>query len=1390
MENGDDAQISKIAIGSTSDVFITFTPYWEDSSSLPANFDVSYKWGKGNASIVDAHLVWSPDDSSFGTVNQQFHIYVKDLGFNINDYKSGEAPSVVMAGGVCVSRSFEIADVKLVSYRRGGKTLDAYCLTLNRATDDTIHAYFPSQYYPIQAGDNFVLEGIEMPDVYVQLAELRLLRAATDYLADNCDTSFIYKPTISNIYLQWNYDKMLAAGTPEKSIYWRLYAGLKFTFRGIPESLNPTDPLPIAEITIESVTIREGEKPIPQVGITLNNNIQQNTIQKLTTTVDRIYSAMANGTGGTGAAATNSMLLNLLRTEGGKLFLSKTSDDTASGVISFLKGALFGEGSAWGYVKQVAGDVRSWFKNLATDILTVTGHVKGNNGTLNVYDNIYSTGSGEFDGSLYAEEEIHSGGNIIADNDVIANNGNFEGTITTKNLRVTGSAYFWELIIDKIRAAGGSWLITPADGFEVEKVEVKQGCVRLLWKATDGEKKRKSMWVTGMQAICRTMNAAEGANYDFSNKYYWSVVVAASTDSGKQMGTIDGVAAHWIEISTELGFYDGSPLDAEVGDEVAQLGFRKSGTLSDDDKAKQSAIYIASYQSIDDSAKAPVIAIYEGIDSFSLANKRVSTISPKEVAFYATKFKIITGNDTQTIADYVDAKILVSAEGILSVVNSLPISRNLLLNTDFNITTSSGNGAMHIVPNIRYQGYRQQSKDANGNWVAKLTKNKHYVLSFYAKGTGKVSAIVNRVNVNSGASTYAVDGVFDLTSYWKRYKVEFDVPNTTVVLGYDVMLGYHDNTGSEVSDIDIMIARPQLEQSDSMTDWSGTDAKNILVNSALVDVSGIIPRGWQLWDDGGVPTLREIVPEMMLAYWDEWNDNQTQYDVATNRVTGEKWKSLEIRPAAQYQGVRQNSKVLYGTWEKVLKHGGTYTVSFFARGTGRSDCIVHLMKVLSDGSAEMIQNTWIGNEFSLSNDWKRFTIVFNALPGSSSDYDADGYAFRVMFGCYHENPPSNEDIFISRPQLEEGDTATVWHRGEENSEIMSSQIKQTADEISLAVKVDGKKRAGVTLNSNGVTIDGDKLHFNGTINDEVTIEGANLHILNDIDLQGLTTENVKRVKRDHNFPTVINMGIVESGEEVIKSVQVKGEAVSPQDFDVTHMVVLPFYDSDNTQWSAYQGSGKIVLNEDGTFNLYDNKKVVQWKKNGTRLVVSNEFIINYRNWQNAENGYEDDLGGFVVVCSDGRVVCLGNLNNTTNPLNPSNANGQYASQGHLHAGCFSCGGYLARFIVLLPGQSLQLRSQIISMNSRDVLIWIVENESEFVPYTNYDGGWKVKYMDFQARTGNDLSYKGGYASFNLADSLHGSYEAGIMVPKVMRLRGRQSQDYTDVDISFVDLYVQ
>lgn len=199
---------------------------------------------------------------------------------------------------------------------------------------------------------------------------------------------------------------------------------------------------------------------------------------------------------------------------------------------------------------------------------------------------------------------------------ITSTNINNSGTIKTKNLEVTGLAHFFELVIDKIKSAGGAALFTPADGFDVDIVEEIEGGYRLYWRCQDGNgNQRDNMWKTGDQALCMSFNKAKvGTSHDVANKYYWSLVTGvseAATPIEK-----DGEYYNYIEISSSD--CDGT-VNPEKGDSIVMLGYR-----GEDDKARQSAIYLSAYTSLDKGLNAPAFAQYRGINDFDLASHRKS----------------------------------------------------------------------------------------------------------------------------------------------------------------------------------------------------------------------------------------------------------------------------------------------------------------------------------------------------------------------------------------------------------------------------------------------------------------------------------------------------------------------------------------------------------------------------------------------------------------------------------------------------------------------------------------------------------------------------------------------------------------------------------------------
>ena len=80
------------------------------------------------------------------------------------------------------------------------------------------------------------------------------------------------------------------------------------------------------------------------------------------------------------------------------------------------------------------------------------------------------------------------------------------------------------------------------------------------------------------------------------------------------------------------------------------------------------------------------------------------------------------------------------------------------------------------------------------------------------------------------------------------------------------------------------------------------------------------------------------------------------------------------------------------------------------------------------------------------------------------------------------------------------------------------------------------------------------------------------------------------------------------------------------------------------------------------------------------------------------------------------------------------------------------------------------------MQGRDVLIWIVENPTEFVPFLD---GAQIKFQDGDF-SHDELIYRSYAATYNPTDSYHG-YNEVVMAPAVMKYR-------TQKEILFEQLY--
>lgn len=615
VENSSNAKVPEIKVTVLSDITVSFAPVLEvatrhghPNDPLPT-FSFFYQVGK---SRLNPNLAYEPEYSwisldDYVSSSNPFHVFIQDMGFNLQACWTDDTPVVAMKSGRCVGREFEIGkNIEKVTYN--GKK--GYMLTLNRATDNNLNTYYPSATDPIAEGDYFVLLNISMPDPLIEAAEVRLLRASTEHLADNSETQFTYQPDIDDIYLQRNYDNMVKTGTPEKSIFWRLYAGLKFTFRGIPASED--SPAPLIDIAIEQVSISMGEGMTPKVELKLNDDIQQSTINKLTTAVDRIYngSIFSSGQGGNGSfGSMSAALLSLLQSEGDKLFISKKRNDAAQGLIRFLQGLRVGNGE---YGLDDRGD--ALLRNVVT----------GGEQRSADYDAAGQTGYG-----------------IVRRTD-----GKYGLHIT--DLEVWGRATFSELEVRKLTYAGGNFVFSPAGGTMAHVEELRDGDEISGWRcyflADDGTTETSNMWHADDQALCETSNVESGVSYAAGNKRYWRRVSGVSAKNVQIYGPngnamYDGNKFAWIDLMAS-DCEEGSDIPA-AGDTVCCMGNRTDGT-------RRNAIVI--YTTGD---MAPAFIEYQGINSYSLEGCDKTVISPVTGSkFRGKSFEIETeGGSVRVPAD-------------------------------------------------------------------------------------------------------------------------------------------------------------------------------------------------------------------------------------------------------------------------------------------------------------------------------------------------------------------------------------------------------------------------------------------------------------------------------------------------------------------------------------------------------------------------------------------------------------------------------------------------------------------------------------------------------------------------------------------------------------------
>lgn len=436
-----------------------------------------------------------------------------------------------------------------------------------------------------QKGDLFVITGIKPPKVLVTAAEKRLDDALIKHMSENNTDQFNYSVKFSRIFLQENPD-----------FASKLNENAKISIQ-IQGDYGNDGNLISHEVFVSNYSVKVDSDELAEVEIELANSLE---VTKSDT--KRIIDAVKGETvkslsGMVGGNNTNNFNASIAD----KMYISKLTDDTAKGTITWEKVQKFFSGLHVGNSNAYSIDANG---NVTINLLNSAD-----------YDDAIQSGFG-----FYRRKDGKFGLNVT-------------------DISVWGKAYFNNLTIRETTFVGGNLVFSPSAGkiFEVREIIDDKGEVT-GWKcyllADDGTTATTNMFEVDDQVRCETFNIKAGVYENVSNKFYWRKITDVSTDNEEIMDSnnnilYDGKKFSWIVISAS-DKAEGSDNPA-AGDTIVLMGNRTNTN-------RMSFVVKETYGD-----NAPREVGYTNVHSYTLGNDNlVYEISPKKVRFYSQYFEIVT----------------------------------------------------------------------------------------------------------------------------------------------------------------------------------------------------------------------------------------------------------------------------------------------------------------------------------------------------------------------------------------------------------------------------------------------------------------------------------------------------------------------------------------------------------------------------------------------------------------------------------------------------------------------------------------------------------------------------------------------------------------------------
>lgn len=708
----------------------------------------------------------------------QFVVYIKDIGFNINDYLTSEEAAISFKSGACAGREFKITSVEVSG--------NGYKLTCNRVLDNTIDLAFPNSSYKVATGDKFVLLYITMPQVYILAAQQRLLAKGKAWLLENDNTTYNTTPHIDDIMLARN---------PE--IAELLKEGKKFMFKDDDLGMEESIFISSLKITVENGGIAKYE-------VTISDDVDASFTNRIT---ESVKSELIKDT------AISNNTKDISRGVGDARYLRKDVADRATKRITFEQGVGIGKSGESASV-DADGNIqgKSLALKIANDGIPCGMDDMGKLTSIESSTNESHTKTASISESMGSEGYVPgftgkgwnmrmSGGLSYLDID---------------NLTLRGSMTVYELLIKQIRATNGGIVVSASNG-RVKRVDGTDSIAHIPGDTVKVWYEQGNPFKAGDFVRCMKWDTAHNRMHQ-----YWAKVKAIGTDPTYG----DYTEFDYAYFDTYKGGSGPAAIERldipRVGDEAVLFGSTVSG--------RQGVIYIAAAED-----EPPCIEVLEGVTTNSIEGVQRTRLGSLEQMSDTDFDGLLGGSGLYSDNAYLKGRFFLSSKGeevdafVSRVSNEQATQSNLIVGAG-DLSTCKAYGTRTVLA-VSYDTTeaamcvekQTSSTTASYNYammfadtktafaeLANVAKATDLTFTIYIKGDG---SIVTPPTLRFSSRTVSTEG--SLTTEWKRFEYHFA---STWNLGtvYAFILSF---VGAEVGG-KCWLKMPQMERGNQATAWS------------------------------------------------------------------------------------------------------------------------------------------------------------------------------------------------------------------------------------------------------------------------------------------------------------------------------------------------------------------------------------------------------------------------------------------------------------------------------------------------------------------------------------------------------------------------------------------